>query len=155
MIYTLTLSTRSNPHAFSIGFEDEAEAIAAIQQAIERKYFQVLDFLCTLGPGCVMRLVAENVDEVQEIVYTNVSHYLVCSLHGKQITLEFASEGAADNAIADMLRTGAFEQSFKGGADRVYIFVEPGTCFLKLPAAEYKKLSVVAQAEEKRIILGN
>ncbi len=139
MNYILTLSTPMNPQTFSIAFANGETAQNALDAALESQCLHIGDFVCLLGPGCSLRLAREDYKEGATLCTNGVTHYLVVSMPNRELTLSFPSEGAADNVIADAARKGYIEDHVEERCS-VYVFTEPGTCFLKLTAPEYDKL---------------
>ncbi len=141
MTYLLNLSTRANPQAFSRGYATRDEAVSAVQRAIDKRYLIDGDFGCTLGPGCILRLVSEVAESLPEMPMIGATHHVVITMHGRNFVLDFTSPDAMRSMFETILQDGVFTQSFKGGEDVVYVYLEPGTTVVQLTAEVYQSLS--------------
>ena len=149
-MYKLTIQIRNEMNTFAIGYNSREEALNRIEEALEQGFFRASDFYCTLGPGCVIRL--ENQDAIRTTFTPKTpAFHIIVSMFDKQLTLDFESEEVAEYTLRQFLKTGAIQQSFKGGEDCVWVWVEPGTSYLKLSAADYHVLQKASEPDAKKV----
>jgi len=150
MTHTLIVQTQNNRQTLVLKYASKKEALSVASQAIERGYIQANDFYCTLGQGCILHVESDPPLIPDPSTPPPVhSTYVVASMYGGRFTVGFSTELEATNAILRAVKTGVFEQSFNNGEETLFIYAEPGACYMKLTAEVYAKAQEAAEPPPK------